>query len=425
MWKLLILFVSFLLLTEEVRGDAPRARAEEALRRALLENYDVQALPQENNTLTFTGLVVRGIKMREAENSVNIHAWLKHAWMDPRFEWNPSEHDDISQLGFDMSDIWKPDLSVYNAVTAKQTTLEKSGILGIAYSSGKVLFVPPYNLQFHCQMDMTYWPHDKHRCTLVLGSWIHSGLVINLVLDNFEFEFPSNSSEAIDNELGDQSENEWKITEASVVKRSKFYPCCEEPYESLKISFLFARYAPAFAWTVKIPAACLCFLTLVMFLLPPGAGEKVVFGGVCLILNFLYINFTSYVVNYAPTHAPLIVQLVSHQLILVMVSVFVTAIVVRTARDPHSVGLPSYLRGPVIGLARILCLRNYANLKSSSEINSKESEAESGSASDTDTCKKNLNTSEWIILAAVVDRLAFILYLIISIICVVRFSSIL
>ncbi|KAK7086859.1 hypothetical protein SK128_013717 [Halocaridina rubra] len=210
---------------------------------------------------------------------------------------------DISHFGIDPDALWKPDLSVYNAAMGDKTQL-KSQLPMLVYSSGTVLHVPVYHMHFSCIMDLTYWPHDTHNCSLKIGSWIHSGNLMDLEVKDFEIKFEIPSNEVIKGQ--NLSRTEWNISKSNAVREVKYYACCEEPYIDVLVTLLITRNAPAFAWTVKVPAACLSILTIVIFLLPPGAGEKLVFGGLLLLLDLLYIDYTSNAINHAPSHTPLI-----------------------------------------------------------------------------------------------------------------------
>nr|AGK89911.1 nicotinic acetylcholine receptor subunit alpha 12 [Pandalus japonicus] len=416
--KKLLCLISLLLVVDQVRSDDSYARAEEALRSKLLDNYNRYALPDKKTVVTFTGLEVREFTMKEKEHEMQIYGWLKHKWDDPRLQWEASDHSNIQQLGVDPESIWKPDLSLYNA-EHKENVVMHFDSQAIIFASGNVLHVPPCNLRFHCIMDLTYWPHDVHNCTLKIGSWIHSGLVLDIVLEKYEVTGMSTEDDDF-NPKTNLSGRDFEITDWNVQRSSKFYDCCTEPYVSVTTSFIVRRIAPAYDWTVKLPVVCLCLLTLVLFMLPPGAGEKVLFGGVCLILDFLYLNYVTNEVNHAPTHTPLIVQLLGQQIVLVLASVFVSAIVLRMAKGPHNTGLPLFMKGSITGLAKFLLLGNYINDDSSP----KSDDTELGSSKDLGQSASS-NTCEWIMLAAIVDRLSLILYLSICIITLIRFNSVL
>ena len=47
-------------------------------------------------------------------------------------------------------------------------------------------------------------------------------------------------------------------------------------------------------------------MTIIVFLLPPNAKEKIIFGGICLLLNGYFIEYVGSLTDFAPEHSPLI-----------------------------------------------------------------------------------------------------------------------
>ncbi|XP_071548424.1 neuronal acetylcholine receptor subunit alpha-3-like [Panulirus ornatus] len=398
-----------------------------ALRASLLKGYDRMVLPSMTTTVNISDVQIVSLELHEAEHSIHVYSWLSHSWTDPRLVWADEDHPGLDYVGMDPQEIWRPDLTLYNAADMDSYVI-KPKTSALVYPSGQVLYVPPFKLHFKCLMDLTYWPHDAHKCVLKIGSWIYHGKKIDLRVtgDAPKFKF----DETLLPSAVNSSTSKWVVQEATMILEEKTYPCCTEVYPSALISVVVRRNASAHMWTVKIPVVCLTLLTLVLFLLPPDAGEKVTLGGLCLTLNMLFIAYTNHVVSYAPTHAPLIVQMVSQQLLVVAVMIVVEALVLRMARSPHFSPLPTLLREPALAASSILCLSNYkdavTSLKKDDALagGSEEVELEEGSRGDL-LRRGSRHHSEWLLLAAVLDRLAFFLCLTICIVILIRFSSIL
>lgn len=72
-----------------------------------------------------------------------------------------------------------------------KATLLTSRFRVILSPDGKVLHVPSLDLHYSCVADLTYWPHDTHNCSLKIGSWVHSGSLIDIAIAaNFTEEVP-------------------------------------------------------------------------------------------------------------------------------------------------------------------------------------------------------------------------------------------
>ncbi|XP_068230803.1 neuronal acetylcholine receptor subunit alpha-7-like [Palaemon carinicauda] len=427
MRNLPILF-SLMAIIVHATDELAKTRTEEDLRKRLLKNYDKNVRPSYKTVIAFSTMTILNFDVHEADHSMELQNWLNYTWKDPRLQWHPESTMNISSIGMDPENIWKPDLSIYNSAAGSRMFI-RSQLPLLLKSSGMISYVPVYDFHFSCLMDLTYWPHDTHNCTVIIGSWVHNGHLLDLDLKDFKIYIRVPEADTSDGL--NLSRSEWNISEYHAIREEKYDPCCDEPYVNIRMWLLLTRNAPAYNWTVKMPAACLSILTLVMFLLPPSAGEKIIFAGLCLVLDLLYIDYTSYAINHAPSHTPLIVQLVCQQVVLLMISVIVSAIVIRISRDPHSYGIPSMIKGPVTLLTFYLCLGNYDSLRSGNyrtfkrTIKPDEEELADDCSADIRNPACHSGSSEWLILAAVIDRLFFILYFAICIISLIRFSNVL
>lgn len=417
------LFIFWALMFAAVIGNP---QAEQELRKKLLKNYDKERMPATNTTITISSITVLNLKMHEEEHTVDIHALLRHSWEDLRLVWSLEDNMEVGIMGMDPEDIWTPDLTIFNAAESSKHTTH-SHMPTIVYPDGSVLNVPSVNLRFTCVMDLTYWPHDTHNCSLEIGSWVHNGHQLDMQLEASGLEVNINSG------VGEGGKNlsltEWKLEAAKLSRTVKTLRCCDEPYVAINVNIRVTREAPVFAWTVKMPAACLTLLTVVVFLLPPAAGEKIVFGGLCLLLDTVFIGYCTFVVGHAPTHTPLIVLMVCQQFLILVIGVMVASVVLRMSRDPHGCHLPSVMKGPLLAVSYFLCLGSYRSLVSKSYQSftffAKQDELEIGEGGAQDRRRESSDAHEWFLLGAVVDRLALLLSVAVCVVSLIRFSCVL
>merc|ERR1712179_119728 len=207
--------------------------------------------------------------------------------------------------------------------------------------------------------------------------------------------------------------SEWVLLSHKISRNVKYYTCCEEPYPDIIFEMVIQRNAPALAYTFKLPAVGLGILCLFVFLLPPAAGEKLLLSCLLMLMDLQFLIHTADVVQYSPTHIPIVVRIVCEQLILVLLSVIVSVIAMRMARSPHGEQLSSIIMNPLRAIAPFLLLGKYSKMSEAYHdvVNGKD-EVELG-----DTLTMPLDTSrvkkehgDWILIAAVVDRVFFIVY---------------
>ena len=126
-----------------VQDDAAAANPimTEKLRQDLLENYDRGSFPWEhvwNESKSSPDYVNKGVvKGLDVQMNLNFHkifevdstrsvidivAWVRLQWKDPRLAWNPSDYDNTTETFFwigdgsgsggETSEIWTPDIQV-------------------------------------------------------------------------------------------------------------------------------------------------------------------------------------------------------------------------------------------------------------------------------------------------------------------------
>ncbi|KAK7086861.1 hypothetical protein SK128_013719 [Halocaridina rubra] len=119
--------------------------------------------------------------------------------------------------------------------------------------------------------------------------------------------------------------------------------------------------------------------------------------------------------------------MLSQQLFLVILSVALSAIIYRISASPHTTGVPAVIRDPVLRISAILLLGNFVDMASGSykQFSAPMQDDQVELADDSPAAARQRAKSEWVLLGALVDRLVLILYLAITIITLIRFSSIL
>ena len=53
--------------------------------------------------------------------------------------------------------------------------MQRNELNVVVYSNGLVSWVPVYNLESDCAMDLTYFPFDTQNCSIKVGSWTYDG----------------------------------------------------------------------------------------------------------------------------------------------------------------------------------------------------------------------------------------------------------
>ncbi|CAI9742500.1 neuronal acetylcholine receptor subunit alpha-10-like [Octopus vulgaris] len=176
---------------------------EQLLLRSLMHGYDKSVRPVYNSSKAVVvglGLTLTQILDVDEKNQVlTTNVWLETEWEDEKLSWDPEEYG-LNNTRIPCQMIWLPDVLLYNS--ADDYTSGYMPSLAMVYSSGRVFWGPVVRFRSSCRIDITYFPFDDQVCRLKLGSWAYNGLQVDVMnrsntidltnfVDNGEWELVS------------------------------------------------------------------------------------------------------------------------------------------------------------------------------------------------------------------------------------------
>lgn len=121
---------------------------------------------------------------------LDLVVWFRLEWADPRLTWNPQEYGNMTKVWFwiadggaggEVSEIWTPDIELWNLETELGETLGDS--YAIVNNDGSIYWTRPGHLRPSCKFyGLSSFPFDKLTCTMEFGSWTYSGKYMRLVM---------------------------------------------------------------------------------------------------------------------------------------------------------------------------------------------------------------------------------------------------
>ncbi|XP_037781200.1 neuronal acetylcholine receptor subunit alpha-7-like [Penaeus monodon] len=392
-----LVMVTVLTLVALTLADVPNYSMNEKLRKKLLKDYDKLALPhrdQNGTTAVKFGLVINGIMVDEVKQIFIVNAWTMLQWQDPRLEWDYKDYGGLKLLHMGDHELWQPDITLYN--NAEHSEVDHYGNVHlIVYPDGNVLWVPPSIFRAECTLDFTYWPYDTQKCRLFFGSWTKNGWEIDIQL------FRNNTALYQGSFL--KYSHVWQFVGGKMNRFVNTYACCPEPYVTIAVELNIRRVSPSFASTVIVPALVISLMTLVQFFLPLRESKRITVGCVSMLLTLIALFYVARSVPNLSFSVPIIVRFYGQALVMVLLSVGVSAGVLRLADAHHPAAstpppalLKTILTGPV---GSIMLLQKYMAKVGHS----------GGGADDAEVLDEVRPVSyahEWLLVAAAVDRLA-------------------
>lgn len=368
------------------------------LKKDLFANYDRNARPTQyyNVTNLKLGITMRHVDIDEENSIFSLYGWVKMEWTDDKLKWKPEEYGQLSNFRINPDSVWKPDVVLYNNARGSDN-LHYGQTNAIVYNTGKVLWVPPSDFHSFCELNLRHWPFDHQTCFLKIGSWTFDGYQLNL----------TNSDEpVIDIEVPN---NEWSIRKVTTDRHITYYKCCTEPYIDIQYNVTLQRHSSTHKAIVVSPAFVIMLLALSVFWLPPQCGEKIVLNGIIVLIVTVFLIYFAQQLPAMSGTSPLIVTFYSTTFYLVAVSTILSVIVLRITRSRQCHSVPRLLKSQLDG-----CLGSVLGVSSSGNLPSEEDKEASGG-----DVPINTKQNDWCRLAALIDRLAFIVYLVIFVISVI------
>ncbi|TRY74485.1 hypothetical protein TCAL_01326 [Tigriopus californicus] len=204
-----------------------------ALRKALFADYDKLVKPHGLVTVRYS-LDIVDIALCPHQQKLQITGFAHHSWFDIRLRWDPEEFQGIKELHLPSTELWMPDITLYNGVGPPQNNLldlAPHAFAVIGYK-GEVVFVPSLSMSAFCPVKTDNWPWDDQSCTLMVGSWSYEKKDVDIQ----PFESDTFPPIGVDSFMNPRVE----ILGSSFLRVENRFPCCQDkvfPTLNLNIQF--------------------------------------------------------------------------------------------------------------------------------------------------------------------------------------------
>lgn len=222
---------------------------------------------------------------------MEINAWLRLSWIDPRLTWNPSDYGGIEQTVFygepmePDSEIWVPDLELYTQTSSVYEAARKG--TRVRYDGSAFLSRPALFTILCSFTDVQLFPYDKPACTLDFGGWAQSGSIVNYIPGDLEFATTNAYVEARFEEFSART----SASEVSIA--SYYFDCCpNEPWPIISFKICAARSSNPYVRTIILPNILITLLSFVILWMDPSCGERLSYSAT-LLLSLVAVDFVT------------------------------------------------------------------------------------------------------------------------------------
>ena len=180
----------------------------------------------------------------------------------------------------------------------------------MVYPNGDVVYASPAILTFTCKINARIFPFDWQVCNMSFSSWNKHGEEMDLL--------PSNGSDSFQNQFAENGV--WALKKVKVRRyvHSYFFGSQLKPQPSLVYSLFLKRRPTYHVLSILIPCLLLSVLNLLVYMLPPEAGEKVGLGMTNLLALVLFQQLVSETLPPSSDNSPIISKCVRTVLLMAL-----------------------------------------------------------------------------------------------------------
>ncbi|XP_048732388.1 acetylcholine receptor subunit alpha-like 1 isoform X2 [Ostrea edulis] len=301
--------------------------------------------------------------------------WLHHEWSDKRLVWDPQDFGGIDMTQIPSSDLWKPDIVLYN--NADGDFIVKHETKAKIYNTGKIVWEPPAIYKSYCPIDVEFFPFDRQECFMKFGSWTYD-------MEQIDLEHICNEK-AITYNVGDKEERvidrgvdlkdfyfnvQWDIINVTATWREKSFPCCEYSYTYILFNITIRRRPLFYSLNLIMPCLSISGLTVLVFYLPSDSGEKITLSISILLALTVFFLLLSDINPPTSFVIPLIGKYLLFTMILVTLSIFLAVSSIGiTNRKPSTHSMSPWVKRVFTDmLPSILRMKRPGYKKSSSVV---------------------------------------------------------
>ncbi|CAL1544380.1 unnamed protein product, partial [Lymnaea stagnalis] len=218
------------------------------------------------------------LSITEAQQKIDVNAWVNFTWRDELRTWDPCEYDGIRLIHPEPLDIWRPRTFVSNSVSKRDLFADDYSPLTI-YSSGLTRWYPGSVFSASCVMDITHFPFDLQSCFIRLLANEYAEEVV--LVPRVPFVITG----------GYIPNGEWELVSSSVVREAPQFG--EESFSRLVITMNFKRRPRFYLVNVIVPVIFMSILSSFVFMLPEDSGERASFSITVLLSLSLFMGIVS------------------------------------------------------------------------------------------------------------------------------------
>jgi len=175
---------------------------------------------------------------------------------------------------------------------------------------------------------------DEQRCKIKFGVWTYHGNLVDLIVASEEVP------------IDDYTENgAWELKKITGRRTSVKYVCCPDPFVDITYTLHMKRRLLFYGFNLILPCILVNALTILVFLLPADAGERITLGITVLLTMVVFLQLLGE--SLPPSDVtPLLGNYFACSIVMVSLTVFVSVISLKLhhTTTENASKMPAWIR---------------------------------------------------------------------------------
>ncbi|XP_074936333.1 LOW QUALITY PROTEIN: acetylcholine receptor subunit beta-like, partial [Phalacrocorax aristotelis] len=325
-------------------GAPPEPPPGERLLHALLARYRPGVRPAAagpgGRVLVRVGLeLAQLVSLDEKHEELTTKVYLDLSWRDPRLQWDPRAHGGLGVLRVPAQRLWLPDVGLENNNDGEFGV--SLGVRAIVTPDGSVRWRPPALYRSRCPIRVSHFPFDWQNCSLVFRSGSYGPAELGLRLAGGGAGAGGAGGGGRPGCAAPRLPGERAVGAVPPLGRHHASPSHEDV-----TFYLVIRRKPLFyIVNVLVPCVLITLLAVVVFYLPPDAGEKMTLSLFALLTLTVFLLLLADKVPATSLAVPLIGRYLTGTLVLLTLCVILSVGVLNLHhRSPATHAMPPWAR---------------------------------------------------------------------------------
>ncbi|XP_035267883.1 5-hydroxytryptamine receptor 3A-like isoform X1 [Anguilla anguilla] len=295
--------------------------------------------------ISFTLYAVLGVN--EKQQILTTFLWLRLYWHHEFLVWDPEECDGVSKISLPVTDLWTPDIIVYEFV---DDDVSQNCPYVYVNHTGHIRYDRMLRIVSACNLEIYTFPFDIQNCSLTFGSYMHTIKDVRVTPALSFEEISGNSKRYL------EASGEWELV--IIEGNAGILQFGIDEWDIITFWVVIKRRPILYVVNLLIPSSFLMIIDILSFYLPPHSVDRASFKMTLILGYTVFLLIMNDLLPSTANGTPIIGIYFSVCLALMVISLLETVIITNVLHHNSMKyrPVPRWVQVLVLGyIGRLIC----------------------------------------------------------------------